>query len=147
MRGNKLISSVSLFKKCATIKLWLPELLLEERAVINLDTGLYLHLFTHTIIYMHICIYVYILTSFFIIFFVSIFFLLFFSLYMYKYIALAISFNFFSYSFLDILSSISSSFIPSLSEYTNLLSLSLSLSSLSLRHDRTRKFTKSMDGT
>jgi hypothetical protein len=37
---GKSIDSLSLFKKCATLKLWLPDLLANERAVINLDTDM-----------------------------------------------------------------------------------------------------------
>ena len=39
-RNGKKINALTLFKKCATVKLWLPELLLSERAVINLDTDM-----------------------------------------------------------------------------------------------------------
>ena len=31
---------MNLFKRCATVKLWLPDILPEERAVINIDTGI-----------------------------------------------------------------------------------------------------------
>jgi hypothetical protein len=37
---GKSVDSLSLFKKCATLKLWLPDLLHNERAVINLDTDM-----------------------------------------------------------------------------------------------------------
>jgi lipopolysaccharide biosynthesis glycosyltransferase len=37
---GKAVDSLVLFKKCATLKLWLPDLLPQERAVINLDTDM-----------------------------------------------------------------------------------------------------------